>query len=207
MDHMSRSQLLSLAKANRFKNYTPLNKYELIELINRGYHLQPEKRTCNVYKGGVGASEDELFQSYGTLFKYSVTLANVKNGYFVRGFNMNGMFESHYIPQSEMTYPTTERNFIDPSDSLEIPPSLINRVYNYGNDGSIISVTIHKPTGWFLPIQHATAFKEYIANIRHKVFGPKPKTLFELAARIVNSHHQRGVYLPKTIIKKLAAYK
>ena len=206
MDRMNKSQLLALAKAKGFKNYSSLNKFDLIELIKRGYHKEPIKQVYGLFKDDGGASEDELFQMRDKVFRYTLEWQPVKGGYFVIGFNMNGMFDSYHVPFSEITHQVTNNRFVDPNNPLDIPPQLCKFSYIRENDHSVVAIRITKPEGWFLPQQQEQAFRKYIANIRQRVLGPQPKTLFELAARIINSHHQK-VYLPKIIKKKLAACK
>lgn len=189
MDKMTRPQLLALAKERGFTRYSKFNKHDLIRLIRYGKH--PDPIPTRLYGIIVdGTSIDKLFTPYDHMHKYSVSDRLVQGGYIVNGVNLEGLFNSSYVPdrvemQEEIDYPDTD-------NEDDEPVTVMRNIVIRG--------------GWFVPHADFPTYRQYINDLRTAASLYQPRSLFELAARIVNTRRQTA-YLPKIIKQKLKEYK
>lgn len=185
---LSNPELREIAKRKGFIRYSKLNKDELVKLIKTGSHAPPPKKErWAVIQSGLGVEPDKLFTEHDETSIYSVAKSTYPGGYLIRGINLGGMFNSSFIePRTEQR---TGRYYeTDDSDDSD-------------NDVQI-TYTEHIPGGWFVPAEEFPAFSTYIENLRALRTQQQPKSLFEIAAHVVNSKKQT-VYLPPVIKAKL----
>jgi hypothetical protein len=189
---MDRSQLLALAKERGFTRYSKLNKGELIRLLKNGSHSPPPARHWySIIANGEGVSIDKLFTPYDHMHKYAVAHEQVPEGYIIRGVNLNGMFESQYI--ADRTIQREEIDYGDNTDDEDVEPVTVVR-------------SVQISGGWLIPLREFPKLQTLITSLRSASQIKQPRTLFEAAARVVNSKKQTR-YLPKIIKSRLKQYK
>lgn len=198
---MTRPQLLALAKQRGFTRYSTLNKHKLIELLERGSHAPPPKRWNYIVQRGRGVAIDQLFTEYDEKTKYGVRERRVEGGYLVNGVDLDGMFNSRYVPDRTVYEDrvvdnrdwTTDDEYSDDEteDEEPAPPP------------QIVVVERIVEGGWFIPIENFEAYKAFIASFTDVY---QPRTLLESAARVASSRKLPN-YLPSLIKKQLTFYK
>lgn len=187
---MTRPQLLALAKERGFKRYSALNKCELIKLLKKGSHDPPiPKKWYSIIDSGKGVSFDQLFTSYDHMHKYDVGEQQEGDGYIIRGVNLDGMFNSVYVPE-QMTYGIDTRWDTDDED----------------DDPHYIRIPRKIPGGWLIHRNDYSNYKKFIKSLRDAKSQQQPRTLFELAARVVNSR-KLNVYIPPSLKNRISQYK
>ena len=134
---------------------------------------------------------DKLFTPYDHMHKYSVSERLVPEGYIVSGVNLDGMFNSMFVPDRIEQREYESDRFTD-SETDDEPIAVMRDVVIRG--------------GWFVPHAEFPNYRNYITTLRTAASVHQPRSLFETAACVVNSRCH-NVYLPKIIKNKLKEYK
>lgn len=207
MDNLSRPELIKLCKERGFVKYSSLNKHELKNLLKRGSHKTPPKPyVYRVLHSDMGLKPAD-FDREKYVVKYiehvddtntrevSKDIINyLQNGYCsVRGMNIEGMFNSIWIPPKVIQIEYFNDYYA--SDEEEEEENNLNQ--------SPVFVPYTQHGSWMIPRSELKNFKDFYDSLKPI---DTPKTLFELAARVVNSR-KITQYVPPTLLKRIKAVK
>lgn len=181
---MTNSELKVLARNQGLLKYSKLNKHGLVNLLRTGVQgPPPPKIMFNVIKNGKGVPPDELFKQNSEYSKWTYEVKEAPGGYMITGVDLTGLFNSTWYPDT--TVRRSEDVYYSDTDGEEEPTTRM--------------VTRTIPGGWFIKAKEYPEFKTFISSLRPL---NQPKTLFDIAAHVVNSR-KRTIRLPKVLEREL----
>lgn len=195
----SRANLLKIAKSQGFVRYSSMNKQNLINLINRGHNELPRQKTINDYfkclhsSKGIDPSEFLLPPKERDWMRYTVEIKVVdETSYKIRGVDLTGLFNATFI-QDRYEQRLGSRWQFDSSDE--------------DDDQELVTTTVTIDGGWIISkaeyANFCTFYNQLVTVPNQLVTVPnQPKSLFEIAAWIVNSKKQKQ-YIPKQLRLRL----
>ena len=199
---MTLHELRAEAKAQGFKRYSNLNKGSLFYLLKTKRHRpEPKTELCHLTVTGEdakGAPLDKIFKPFDEYDQYWFSEQNTPDGMFIGGINLDGLFRSRFIPPRVVVQ--RERGafayYNDPDDACEYSPP-----------GYYSGVEVKDRGGWLIPHSEYNAFKLFLDDLKIEASRKSPKTLFELAGRIVNCRRHSKTVLPMTLQRRIKDFK
>lgn len=157
----SRTELLDECRRTGYVRYSRLNVQQLKNLLECGYHyISPKRESYLFIHSSRGAKPDEFDPT-----RYCIDCKPCRNGHLVRGIDLEGMFDSQFVPDRRVQL--TVHDFID----IPAMDEQLIRVYRliYG--------------GWYIPASMYEPFTVF----RQNLVAIPPRSLQELALNVVTS--------------------
>lgn len=153
-----------------FVRYSHLNVDQLRDLLARGYHYISPKDAYSIKI--VHSSRGPKIADFDGC-RYDVQIIPHRDGYMVRGVDLEGMFDSTFIEPAP--YSHADNNYMGgfmEEDSLEDSKRLQEMMLDHAG-------------GWFV---RASRYVE-LTQLRDRLRRVPPRSLRELAANVVTSRH------------------